>query len=112
MYGKWDIRSWLVPTAPSTVASRMKDIFSQTKLHNFSVMNVDPTPKDGGAFVNFTFSPEGETPASKTVDEIEAALRAKIDKDGGIRTWYGIGRGDFFRVKGKPWNEVSRSSSA
>ncbi|KAG8884079.1 mitochondrial escape protein 2 [Tulasnella sp. 331] len=89
VYGKWDARSRLFPTPPSAVASRMKDLFSQIKLYNFNVVNVDPTPKDGGVFVNFTFTPKGDTLASKTVDEIEAALRVKIDKDGGIPTWYG-----------------------
>ncbi|KAG9016840.1 mitochondrial escape protein 2 [Tulasnella sp. JGI-2019a] len=103
-YGKWDIRRRLFPNAPATVAD-LKEKFSQVKLHNFNVLNVDPTPKDGGVFVNFTFTPKEDISPSQTVDEIETALRARIEKEGGIKSWNGFGRGDFFRVKGKPWNE-------
>lgn len=110
-YSRFDIRTWLVPNQEASVISRITDLFSRTKTHGLKVVNVDPTPKDGGVFVNFTYNPPPDASGTKTLEEVEKSIRAEVEKAGGIRTWFGIGTGDFFRVKGKPWNEV-RSSSA
>lgn len=111
VYGEWDIRSRLFgKQAAASVSSRIKASFSEVKLNDFKVLNIDPTSKDGGVFVNFTYKLGGDNTPAKALEEIEQALREKTEKEGGIRPWSGIGQGVFYRVKGKPWNEVGPRS--
>ena len=83
----------------------MKRLFESTKTHDFRVLRVESTPKDGGLYVEFGFNP-GQTPTPQALQEIEADLRKEFERHGGIPSWYGFGRTNMERVRGKPWNEV------
>ncbi|KAG8903451.1 mitochondrial escape protein 2 [Tulasnella sp. 403] len=104
-YGKWDIRALLFHRDPENVAARVKDLLSSTSTHGFRVLDVEPTPKDGGLFVHFGFNPEQGISPPKAFDQIEETLKSDLDKKGGIPGWFGHGRTTVHRVKGKPWNE-------
>lgn len=108
-YAEWDVRNWIYQSQAPRTSSRIKDLFSKTDLYGFKVLSVESTPKDGGVFVNFGFNPPPNMNPKDAIKEIENKLHKDIESKGGIDTWHGLGKADFHRVKGRPWNEVGVS---
>ena len=105
-YANWDIRYYISPISEQNMSSRLESLFNQTSIHNFKVLAIEPTPKDGGMFVHFGYTPEHATNNEQALEDINSKAKNIISKEGGIPTWFYIGRGSFFMVRGKPWNEV------
>lgn len=104
-YAEWDVRNWIYQSQASRTTAKIKELFSKTDLYDFKVLGVESTPKDGGVFVNFGFTPPPNVNPKEAIKEIEAKLRKDINSKGGIDAWHGLGKADFHRVKGRPWNE-------
>ncbi|KAG9046882.1 mitochondrial escape protein 2 [Tulasnella sp. UAMH 9824] len=104
-YAEWDVRNWIYQAQASRTAAHIKEIFSKTDIYGFKVLSVESTPKDGGIFVNFGFTPPPNVNPKDAIKEIEAKVRKDINSKGGIDAWHGLGKADFHRVKGRPWNE-------
>ncbi|KAG8978336.1 mitochondrial escape protein 2, partial [Tulasnella sp. 427] len=104
-YAEWDLRHWIYQPQAARTSAHIKDIFSKVNLYDFKVLNVEATPKDGGVFVNFGFNPPPNLNSKDAVKAIEDELRREINRRGGISAWHELGKADFHRVKGRPWNE-------
>lgn len=75
---------------------------SRIKAHSFTVLDIKPYHKDGGAFVAFDFTASDPEDALKT---IEAEVREEAKRHGGLPSWLGT-RGRAWLVRGQPWMEV------
>lgn len=106
-YGRLDFRAWLLTGQAQNLPGRLEKTFSISAPHGFQVLNVEPSMKDGGAFVHFGFTPEPGVSPATALNSIEKDVTTTIEKAGGIRTWLGLGLANIDRVKGKPWREAS-----
>lgn len=86
-----------------TLLTRLSNILSSVKIHDFQVVSLEPHQKDGGVFVQFTYN-TGE-PAS-ALKSLQKTLREEAGKRGGMPSWIGMAKGDAWLVKGTPWKEV------
>lgn len=67
------------------------------------MVSLEPHQKDGGVFVQFTYSAGDPASALKS---LQKALREEAGKHGGMPSWIGMAKGDAWLVKGTPWREV------
>jgi hypothetical protein len=87
------------------LVERLRSQLSSADLPNFELVSVEPHAKDGGVFVRFKYA---NLDCSETaLEDLQLRLREHVEKQGGLPSWVGFGRGDVWVVKGKPWREVS-----
>ncbi|KAJ6606606.1 RNA12 protein-domain-containing protein [Mycena vulgaris] len=100
--GIWDLRHYIALAREDHLLELLKSRLSDNiKAHSFTVVDVQPYHKDGGAFVTFDYTASDPEDALKT---IEAELKAEARKRGGLPSWLGSG-GGIWLVKGRPWIE-------
>jgi len=75
-------------------------------VYDFKVLELQPQRKDGGVFVRFSYSPP-HTPDADNWSALQTALGKEIRKHGPLPTWFGVGSGQLWVVRGSPWKEVS-----
>lgn len=76
------------------------------KAHDFTISSLEPYQKDGGVFIQFSYSASDPQTALQT---IEAQLKHEADKHGGLPSWLGLTGGQIWLVKGAPWREACYS---
>jgi hypothetical protein len=92
-----------------TLVTRLEHILTSVHAHDFTVLDLEPHPKDGGVFVRFQYTAPGddaETARVAALKRIEEALDKQCAKQGGVPSWTGFGQGKMWLVRGKPWKEV------
>ncbi|KAJ7090200.1 RNA12 protein-domain-containing protein [Mycena belliarum] len=102
--GIWDLRHYVALLREDHVLETLKTRLSNVKAHSFTVVDIQPYQRDGGALVAFSYINRDAEDALKM---IETELRAEAKKHGGLPTWLG-GGGDVWLVKGQPWLEDMR----
>ena len=68
------------------------------------MLSLERHPKDGGVFVEFCYDDTQDTGGA--LQDILDGLKQAAIKHGGVPSWTGLPRGDFWLIKGKPWKEV------
>ncbi|KAF7365492.1 Mitochondrial escape protein 2 [Mycena venus] len=103
--GVWDIRNHIAVLREKSTLEALRLRLSKIKTHSFTVVDVQPHRKDGGAFVAFEFTASDPEDALKA---ITAEIKEEA-KNGGLPSWRPDGWGsDFWLVKGTPWVEDMR----
>ncbi|KAJ6618269.1 RNA12 protein-domain-containing protein [Mycena sp. CBHHK59/15] len=100
--GIWDFRYYVTLFREEYLLGTLRARLSEIKAHSFTVVDVRPYHKDGGAFVTFEYTASDPEEALKT---IEAELKETAEKHGGLPSWRGVAGGSIWLVKGKPWVE-------
>jgi hypothetical protein len=75
---------------------------SDVKTHGLEITSIEAHQKEGGVFINFSYSAQDEQAALK---EIEKDLNAEAGKKGGAPSWC-FRPGKVWLVQGTPWKEV------
>ncbi|KAJ7756804.1 RNA12 protein-domain-containing protein [Mycena maculata] len=99
--GRWDLRHYLALLREKDVLDTLSSRLANIKSHSFAVVDVQPSHKDGGAFVTFAFTASDPEDALAT---IEAELKKEAKAHGGLPSWLDGGSGAWL-VKGQPWIE-------
>ncbi|KAJ7470384.1 RNA12 protein-domain-containing protein [Mycena latifolia] len=107
--GAWDLRLYFALAREQHILEALQTRLSNNiKAHSFTIVDIKPYLKDGGAFVTFDYTASDPEDALRT---IEAELKAEASKHGGLPSWLGAGAGVWragagvWLVKGKPWLE-------
>ncbi|EGO21697.1 hypothetical protein SERLADRAFT_362954 [Serpula lacrymans var. lacrymans S7.9] len=98
----YSIRHYIGIFREETLLERLEALLSSVKTHDFQVLFLEPHAKDGGVFVHFNYN--ASDPENALVS-IENDLKQEALKHGGIPSWTGLGRGNIWLVKGRPWRE-------
>lgn len=98
----FSLRHYIALFREDQLLDTLRSRLSNVKAHSFTVVDIEPYHKDGGAFVTFDFTASDAEDALKT---IEAELKEEAKAHGGFPSWLG-GGGGVWLVKGKPWIEV------
>ncbi|KAJ7184170.1 RNA12 protein-domain-containing protein [Mycena filopes] len=83
------------------IVEALRARLTRIKAHSFTVLDIKPYHKDGGAFVAFDFTAGDPEDALKT---IEAEVQEEAKKHGGLPSWLGS-RARAWLVRGQPWME-------
>jgi hypothetical protein len=78
--------------------TQLRDILASAPA--LELVALEPHLKDGGVFAHVRF-------AGDDVAAAHTALLQHVAARGGIPRWTGLGRGDVWLVKGRPWREVA-----
>ncbi|KAF9557696.1 hypothetical protein CPC08DRAFT_640029 [Agrocybe pediades] len=103
--GRWDLRHYIGIIRQehllSTLQSRLEKL---NDVHGFKPLEYQPQSKDGGVFVRFSYVPP-ETEQGDECAALQTALNEQVVKDGALPTWWGLGSGKLWLVRGSPWKE-------
>ncbi|KAF5358522.1 hypothetical protein D9756_001759 [Leucocoprinus leucothites] len=99
--GRWDIRHYLGLLRAPALISDLRDRLDGLTTHNFHVLSLEPTTKDGGVFVKFSYTPSHD----ESPDSLEQAIRDQLNTNGALPSWVGLTHGNAWLVRGTPWRE-------
>ncbi|KAJ7771805.1 RNA12 protein-domain-containing protein [Mycena metata] len=97
----FDLRYYFSIWAEESTLEALRTRLSRIKAHSFTVLDILPNHKEGGAFVAFDFTASDTEEALRT---IEAEVEEEANKRGGLPSWTGSGARAWL-VRGQPWIE-------
>ncbi|KAJ7197249.1 RNA12 protein-domain-containing protein [Mycena pura] len=100
--GIWDPRHYFAVFREDHIFGVLRARLSNVVAHGFTIVDIQPYYKDGGAFVTFEYTASDSENAIRT---IEAELKEEVAKRGGLPSWWQGARANVWLVKGKPWTE-------